>query len=106
MQPVHVAHFTLTIPEPFNFTLTVARPAGWHWSTPREIFESGTLWTAVRVRGVTVGLKMSARKNMVQVRAYTPFPLATDDTNDLKELILSAPGADEDLAGFLPVRTG
>jgi DNA-3-methyladenine glycosylase II len=43
---------------------------------------------------------MSARKNRVQVRAYTSFPLAKDDTDELEELVLAGLGADEDLAGF------
>ena len=76
MQAGHIEHFTLTIPEPFDFALTVAKPAGWHWSTPKEHFEHKTLWTAVRIGDVPVGLRMSARKNNVQVGAYTSSPLA------------------------------
>ena len=80
MQPGHIAHFTLTIPEPFDFALTVAKPAGWHWSTPKEHFEHKTLWTAVRIGDIPVGLRMSARKNRVQVGAYTSSPLAKEET--------------------------
>jgi hypothetical protein len=39
----HVIQFTVTISEPFDFALTVAKPAGWPWSTPKEIFENKTL---------------------------------------------------------------
>jgi len=39
----HKPAFTLTIPGPFDFSLTVAKPAGWPWSTPKEIFENNTL---------------------------------------------------------------
>jgi DNA-3-methyladenine glycosylase II len=90
----------VTLPEPFNFALTVAKPAGWSWSTPKEIFEAGTLWTAVRVRDMPVGLRMSARKNRVQVRAYTESPLTREDANDLQEMLRVALGEDEDLEGF------
>jgi DNA-3-methyladenine glycosylase II len=100
MQPGHVAHFTLTISEPFDFALTVAKPAGWSWSTPKEIFEAGALWTAVRVRDMPVGLRMSARKNRVLVRTYTESPLTQEDSDDLQDVVRNALGADEDLAGF------
>ncbi|NYT21739.1 MAG: hypothetical protein GKC07_08085, partial [Methanomicrobiales archaeon] len=45
-----IHRFMLTLPEPFNFPLTVAKPAGWHWSTPREVFEDGILWSGMYVR--------------------------------------------------------
>ena len=35
------SRFTLDIPDPFDFRLTVAKPAGWHWSVRHEIFEDG-----------------------------------------------------------------
>ena len=74
---MHLRHkqaFTLTIPEPFDFALTVAKPAGWPWSTPKEIFENNTLWTGVRVGDIPVGLVMHAKKNRVSVRAYHHLP--------------------------------
>jgi 3-methyladenine DNA glycosylase/8-oxoguanine DNA glycosylase len=100
MQAGHIAHFTLTVPEPFDFALTVAKPAGWHWSTPKEHFGHKTLWTAVRIGDVPVGLRMSARKNRVQVGAYTSSPLTRAERDDLEDLVLAGLGADEDLAGF------
>jgi|WetSurMetagenome_2_1015567.scaffolds.fasta_scaffold103527_1 DNA-3-methyladenine glycosylase II len=100
MQPGHGTHFALAIPEPFDFALTVAKPAGWAWSTPKEIFGHSTLWTAVRVRDLPVGLKMSARKNRVLVRAYTESPLTQEDSDDLQDMLRIALGADEDLEGF------
>ena len=96
----HVIQFTVTISEPFDFALTVAKPAGWPWSTPKEIFENKTLWTAVRIRDIPVGLVMSARKNKVIVRAFPPVPLEKEDTADLEDMVRAGLGADEDLAGF------
>jgi hypothetical protein len=34
---------------PYDFALTVHKPAGWSLLTPFEIFEKGVLWTAMRV---------------------------------------------------------
>ena len=96
----HVIQFTVTISEPFDFALTVAKPAGWPWSTPKEIFENKTLWTAVRIRDIPVGLVMSARKNKVIVRAFPPVPLEKEDTADLEDMVRAGLGADEDLDRF------
>ncbi len=92
--------FTLTIPEPFDFALTVAKPAGWPWSTPKEVFENNTLWTGVWIGDIPVGLVMQAKKNRVSVRAFISSPLTKGDRNDLRKMIRAGLGADEDLAGF------
>ena len=92
--------FTLDIPDPFDFALTVAKPAGWHWSIRNEIFEDGTLWTGIYTRGTPVGLKMSARKNTVRVTAYSESPLSPGDTEELKSILAEGLGAGEDLDGF------
>ncbi len=96
----HEQVLTVTIPEPFDFTLTIAKPAGWHWSTPKEVFEGGTLWTGVRIGNIPVGLVMNATKNKVRVRAFTGSPLTKPDISELGDLIRTGLGADEDLAGF------
>ena len=100
MQLRHEYAFTLTIPGPFSFSLTVAKPAGWPWSTPGEIFKSNTLWTGVRIGPVPAGLVMTAKKNRVSVRAFTPSPLSKEDEDDLTDLVRYGLGYDEDLAGF------
>jgi 3-methyladenine DNA glycosylase/8-oxoguanine DNA glycosylase len=96
----HTGKFTLVIPKPFDFALTVAKPAGWPWSTPKEIFENNTLWTGVRIRDIPVGLVMQARENRVFVRAFTASPLIREDMDDLRTMIAAGLGTDEDLAGF------
>jgi 3-methyladenine DNA glycosylase/8-oxoguanine DNA glycosylase len=100
MQLRHEHTFTVTIPEPFDFALTVAKPAGWHWSTPKETFTDGTLWTGVRVGDIPVGLVMAAHKNRVKVRAFTASPLVKEAERALRDIIRAGLGADEDLAGF------
>ncbi|HTY15161.1 MAG TPA: hypothetical protein VMC42_05590 [Methanoregulaceae archaeon] len=92
--------FTLEIPEPFDFSLTVAKPAGWHWSIRNEIFEHGKFWTGLYVRDIPVGLKMSAIKNLVQVTAYSESRLPAGYQGDLESIVAEGLGADEDLGGF------
>jgi 3-methyladenine DNA glycosylase/8-oxoguanine DNA glycosylase len=106
MQLRHEQEFTLTIPAPFDFALTVAKPAGWHWSTPKEIFLDGTLWTGLRVRDIPVGLRLNAKDSKVRVRAFTKSPLAAHDASELKSIIRFGLGADEDLAGFYAFAEG
>lgn len=100
---MHLRHsmaFTLTIPEPFDFSLTVAKPAGWLWSTPKEVFENNTLWTGVWIGNIPVGLVMQAKKNRVSIKAYTASPLTKEEKDDLRDQIGAGLGADEDLTGF------
>ncbi len=100
MQLRHEYAFTVTIPEPFDFPLTVSKPAGWPWSTRKEIFDDGTLWTGVRVGDIPSGLVMAAHKNRVRVRAFTAALLAKEAKCDLRDIVRAGLGADEDLAGF------
>ncbi len=92
--------FSLAIPEPFNFRLTVAKPAGWHWSTPGEVFKNSTLWSGVYLEGKPLGLKMSSAKGLVNTVVYSEANLSRNDTAKLKTLLNYGLGADEDLAGF------
>jgi len=100
MRLKQTGQFNLTVPEPFNFRLTVAKPAGWHWSTPGEIFKRVTLWCGVYLEGQPVGLKMSSAKGLVNTAVYSEANLSRSDTTRLKTLISSGLGADEDLTGF------
>jgi 3-methyladenine DNA glycosylase/8-oxoguanine DNA glycosylase len=98
LAPIH--RFTLEIPEPFDFSLTVVKPSGWHWSTPREVFEDGTLWSGMYIEGIPVGLKLSAKKNKVSVTVFGQAPLGRNQLGALKKEVWSALGGDEDLPGF------
>jgi 3-methyladenine DNA glycosylase/8-oxoguanine DNA glycosylase len=95
-----IRRFTLIMPDPFDFSLTVAKPAGWHWSTPRETFEGGTLWTGMYVRNIPVGLKLSAKGIRVHVTVYGEKPPSRDLVGLLKSEVWAALGGDEDLPGF------
>ncbi len=98
--------FDIVIPEPFDFSLTVARPAGWHWSTPGEVFENGTLWSGTYVGDKPVGLKMSGASKKVAVTVYTRSQLTKDETNILQTDIMLGLGEDEDLNAFYSFARG
>jgi len=53
--------FRLKAVAPYDFSLTVHKPAGWSLLTPYEIFEGGVLWTAMWWHsGKIFGLKLSS----------------------------------------------
>jgi DNA-3-methyladenine glycosylase II len=95
-----VGHFETIIPAPFDFSLTVAKPAGWHWSTPREVFKKNTLWTGTYINSTPVGLKMVSRDNTVSVGYYTRSPLAHDERDKLQAIVELGLGKEEDLRAF------
>ena len=100
MELSEIHRFSLALPEPFDFALTVAKPAGWHWSTPREVFEGSTLWTGVHLQDISLGLRLSAEGTTVQATVYGESPLSGDRAGLLGRRVWAALGGDEDLAGF------
>ncbi len=107
-EPVEGDHLTLrqrsslklALPEPFDFSRTVAKPAGWHWSTPREVFEEATLWSGLYLHERPVGVRMSASRNRVQADLYSSSPVTVEDRNSLRSILWSGLGGEEDLEGF------
>lgn len=89
---------------PFNFRLTVRKPAGWDLFTSGEVFEEGTLWTAIRHKGRTFGLKLSSggttAKPRVLVEVYARSPVTSAEMGALREILSVCLGADQDLRGF------
>jgi 3-methyladenine DNA glycosylase/8-oxoguanine DNA glycosylase len=53
---------------PYDFLLTVRKPSGWPLFTPDERFSGKTLWTALRIGGNLVGLKLSSEGSVARPR--------------------------------------
>jgi DNA-3-methyladenine glycosylase II len=86
---------------PFDFVLTVAKPAGWHWSTPGELFEDGTLWAALNLGATPVGLKLSSDGDgVVRAVAYTASALSSSMREHLLATIEHGLGKDMDIGAF------
>ena len=100
MQLEETGRFDLHIPEPFHFERTVAKPAGWHWSTPEEHFSDGVLWSGITINNTPFGLKLSAIRNTVHVTYFCLEPLSPAEIDELQSVVRYGLGADEDLAGF------
>ncbi len=107
MEPVKAskrAAFEVVIPEPFDFLLTIGKPAGWYWCSPREVFEDGTLWGGLympeELGHVPVGVKLHCEDDVVRVEAYAAKKLTQPAVEYLKGEIEAGLGKDLDLAGF------
>lgn len=93
--------FAVDVPPPFDFELTVKKPAGWYFGTPFELYERGALFTAVRLSDrVLVGLKVRLRGESVRVDAFTDRPLGESARAAVRERMELGLGVDDDLDGF------
>jgi len=98
-------HFDFVAVPPYNFKLTVHKPAGWSLLTPFEVFERGTLWTVLRVpSGMVFGLKMKSEGTVdaprVSCLAYSGHRLATNQRTELYETVKWMLSADEKVNDF------
>jgi 3-methyladenine DNA glycosylase/8-oxoguanine DNA glycosylase len=98
------AQFELEPLPPYDFRLTVRKPAGWDLFTAEETYENETLWTGIRFMGRPVGLKIGSlgtiEKPRIRVKLYSQRPFRTGEVAALRDVLGAALGADQDLTGF------
>jgi 3-methyladenine DNA glycosylase/8-oxoguanine DNA glycosylase len=98
---MHAFEFDVDVEKPFDFELTVKKPAGWHWSTPFEVFEDGTLFTALRLSNLRlVGLKLGVKRGVVKTEAFSDCELNAIEKKELFERVKLGLGVGDDLKGF------
>jgi len=89
---------------PFDFQLTVRKPAGWDLFTRGEIYEGGTLWTSIRFAGKPVGLRISSSGTLtnplLQAEVYTKDGISSAEMQRMRALVVECLGAEQDLRGF------
>jgi DNA-3-methyladenine glycosylase II len=94
---------TAAIP-PYDFELTVRKPAGWWWSTPDEAFQNGTCWTLTRFKRELVGLKLRStgtpQKPRIHCTIYSETKPDAQEKQDLTQMVQRALKTQEDLTGF------
>jgi DNA-3-methyladenine glycosylase II len=93
-----------TVP-PYDFEVTVQKPAGWHLATPYEIFEKGTLWTALRIHsGKVFGLKLSSLGTIdsadISCKLYSNEKLEANEKRELHETLKWMLDLEEDITRF------
>ena len=92
---------------PFNFELTVHKPAGWWLSTPKEVFEDGVLWTAARFNHELLGLKLCSkgtfREQRVKLHVFATEQLSNKEKLYVASAVKEALRVDDDLSEFYTI---
>ncbi|HEV2389347.1 MAG TPA: hypothetical protein VGS04_01355, partial [Nitrososphaerales archaeon] len=96
--------FEIIPKQPYDFRLTVRKPAGWELFTSEEVFEHETLWTGIRFKAGPVGLKIQScgtvERPRVLVGVYSDREVPKGDGEKLREILGVSLGADQDLREF------
>ena len=104
MKLKHRFRFDIAPVAPFDFELTVKKPAGWSLFNVGEIYEDGTLWTATRILGRLVGLKLRSvgtlEKPRILVTVCTALPTLKQEKMGIRRELETLIGADQDLKEF------
>ncbi len=89
---------------PYNFELTVRKPAGWSLFTPFEVYEHGVLWTATHLDGALAGIMLSSsgttEKPNVIAKVFLKDKPAESRRDEISRLLDRELGADENLGEF------
>ena len=98
-------HSFIILPKPpFNFRLTVRKPAGWTLFNDDEVYDRGVLRTATRLDPGIVGMKLrglgTVSRPKIQVTLYTKKKLAAAEVTGLKEALETFLGTNEDMSPF------
>jgi DNA-3-methyladenine glycosylase II len=89
---------------PYDFELTVHKPAGWPLFTPFELFDSGTLWTATHLCERLVGIKLASpgttSRPRLAVRLFLSQRPSRVEAQAMKQRLCEALGVEDSLAEF------
>src|SRR5712692_3017853 len=96
--------FILLPRAPYNFELTVKKPAGWDLFTPFEVYEGGSIWTALHIGRGMVGLKVRSEGETdsprVSATAFLRDEPAELERETIKGVLGEKLGVSDDLAEF------
>jgi len=104
MHLTHSVAYELRPEAPFDFRLTVRKPAGWSLFTPYELYREATLWTATHLHGQLAGIKLaslgSTARPRIAVRIFLSQRPTRARAEGLKQQLNGALGAEESLEEF------
>ena len=97
--------FKLRAIPPYDFSLTVHKPAGWSLLTPFETFEDGALWTGMRLNsGEIFGLKLrsegTVEKPEILCTVFSRKKVGTKERKELSEIAAWMLSIKEDIREF------
>jgi DNA-3-methyladenine glycosylase II len=90
---------------PYDFALTIHKPAGWSLLTPFEIFENDALWTAMRTpSGELFGLKLTSAGTVgrpkVSCMVFSQQKLDASEKREVSKTLAWMLNLGEDITGF------
>jgi DNA-3-methyladenine glycosylase II len=89
---------------PYNFKLTVSKPAGWWWSTPFEEFEENTLWTVARFDDTALGLKLlsvgTLKRPQIEFHVFASKKIGNEKKGQIINLLERSLLTKQDLSDF------
>ena len=89
---------------PYNFDLTLRKPAGWWWSSPDEEFNNDTCWSATRTNSELLGLKLRSAgttdKPQIHCTIYSKTKMGNTEKKLISNMLKRALKTEEDLNGF------
>jgi len=89
---------------PFDFRLTVRKPAGWDLFTRSEVYTGKTLWTGIRFEDKLIGLRLDSEGTIdeptIKVRAHSAERISPAQSARLRSTLVASLGADQDLKEF------
>ncbi len=104
MQLGHSFSFLIEPVPPFDFDLTVHKPARWSLFTPTERYERGAMWTATDLGGRLAGVKLVSKgttsRPKIAVRVFVSRRPTREQVREMKDTLSRALGARDDLTDF------
>ena len=89
---------------PYSFELTVRKPAGWPLFTPLEIFQKGTLWTALHLDNLLLGLRLSSggtvSKPQIVLSVFSGESLSPAQKLEIQKILGAKLSVENDLTDF------
>ncbi len=100
----HHFGFKLVPTPPYDFGLTVKKPAGWSMFTPFEIYDGTTMWTSINLEKNLLGIRLSSNGKVSEPEISATIFAAKEPSPVQKEkiqlLLAKALGTDQDLSEF------
>jgi len=101
---VHSFAYEVKPEPPFDFDLTVRKPAGWSLFTPYERYERGTLWTATHLQGRLAAIKLASKGTVshprIAVRVFLARRATRAQAREMQRELNDAIGVSDNLADF------
>lgn len=96
--------FSIKPKAPYNFRLTVKKPAGWSLFNMFEIYDNQTLWTATHLCGEFIGIKLhslgTTEKPAISAKIFSKNKIAEGKRDEIRRLLTGMLGAQQDLGEF------